>query len=590
MAESGKDRKDLEKLGGSRDVTALSVNPSHNSGSLPRGAWIVVLGAWCTSFCSFGWINSIGTFQNYYEDTLLEQYSASTIAWIPSLQVFFMMALASPTHKTVQPGLTQRRALTRFGHRVLLAAGTILHTFGLFMASVSTEYYQVFLSQGVCSAIGAAAVFLPAVAIIQERFSEKQDLALGIVTTGSSLGGVVFPIMVSHLIKQVGFGWAMRSSAFLILALLIVANMTITSNGPRKRRLIQPKQILGIFHETPFVILMVGLLLYTFGFFVPLDYVAAEAAAAGEDPNQVQYLIPMLNAASLFGRLLSGFAAEKIGRYNVFIVACYATGILVLALWKLATTTWERRLFAILFGFFSGTFIALIPGLVSGLTRAHAPANAPANAPATRDGSATGSGKNNGDCCGSNGSGTQWGPRMGTDDGDGEITMDHHHLDMDKKKVNVGEEEIGAADKDAGLIGNDSGSDGANSETSKGNTIDNATANDTINDTINACNNNNNTINKSNDDAINESNNGTINVSNDDDIDGSNDDNGFRIGAIFFSASISSLVANPICGAILETKGGWDGLKTFAGVFCIVGTTFVLFIRCKLAGWKLSAV
>jgi hypothetical protein len=25
-------------------------------------AWLVVLGAWCTSFCSFGWINSQGIF------------------------------------------------------------------------------------------------------------------------------------------------------------------------------------------------------------------------------------------------------------------------------------------------------------------------------------------------------------------------------------------------------------------------------------------------------------------------------------------------------------------------------------------------
>lgn len=50
-----------------------------------------------------------------------------------------------------------------FGHHVLLATGTILHTFGLFMASVSNEWYQVFLAQGVCSAIGAAAVFLPGI-------------------------------------------------------------------------------------------------------------------------------------------------------------------------------------------------------------------------------------------------------------------------------------------------------------------------------------------------------------------------------------------------------------------------------------------
>lgn len=40
------------------------------------------------------WIG-IGTFQEYYQNVLLPEYSPSTIAWIPSLQLFFMMAMVS---------------------------------------------------------------------------------------------------------------------------------------------------------------------------------------------------------------------------------------------------------------------------------------------------------------------------------------------------------------------------------------------------------------------------------------------------------------------------------------------------------------
>jgi hypothetical protein len=58
-------------------------------------AWLVVLGAWCTAFCSFGWVNSIGVFQEYYQNDLLKDYSSSTIAWIPSLQIFFLMGSVS---------------------------------------------------------------------------------------------------------------------------------------------------------------------------------------------------------------------------------------------------------------------------------------------------------------------------------------------------------------------------------------------------------------------------------------------------------------------------------------------------------------
>jgi hypothetical protein len=36
-----------------------------------------------------------GVFQEYYQDKLLSSYSSSTISWIPSLQIFFIMGAVS---------------------------------------------------------------------------------------------------------------------------------------------------------------------------------------------------------------------------------------------------------------------------------------------------------------------------------------------------------------------------------------------------------------------------------------------------------------------------------------------------------------
>lgn len=127
-------------------------NPSPTSGDAPDGglaAWLVVLGAWCASFCTFGWINSIGVFQEYYQDELLKKYSSATISWIPSLQIFFIMGLG-PFIVVIYD---------HYGPRQLLIFGTVIHVFGIMMASLGTEYYQILLAQGVCSAIGASAVF-----------------------------------------------------------------------------------------------------------------------------------------------------------------------------------------------------------------------------------------------------------------------------------------------------------------------------------------------------------------------------------------------------------------------------------------------
>ena len=123
-----------------------------------------------------------------------------------------------------------------YGPRYLLSIGGFLHVFGLMMTSISKKYYQILLSQAICSAIGASMVFYPAFTCVSTWFLKKRGAALGMVAAGSSLGGVILPIMVVKLIPEVGFGWAMRICAFLILALIIFANLTVRSRiAPTKR-------------------------------------------------------------------------------------------------------------------------------------------------------------------------------------------------------------------------------------------------------------------------------------------------------------------------------------------------------------------
>lgn len=47
------------------------------------------------------------------------------------------------------------------GPRWLVLIGSLLHVFGIMMTSLATEYYQILLAQGVCSAIGVSAIFQP---------------------------------------------------------------------------------------------------------------------------------------------------------------------------------------------------------------------------------------------------------------------------------------------------------------------------------------------------------------------------------------------------------------------------------------------
>ena len=174
-ARTSPGRGDVEKTGEelstdssvdrSRDVEATPATPSPTDpSSFPDGgkqAWTTVAGGFCALFVSFGWINCIGIFQTYYQTHQLKAYSPSTVAWVTSLETFFMFG----------GGIWVGRLYDNYGHRYILIVGTFLHVFGLMMASLSNEYWQFILSQSVCSSIGASMLFYPSVNCVSSNKS-----------------------------------------------------------------------------------------------------------------------------------------------------------------------------------------------------------------------------------------------------------------------------------------------------------------------------------------------------------------------------------------------------------------------------------
>lgn len=186
--------------------------------------------------------------------------------------------------------------------------------------------------------------------------------------TGSSLGGIIFPIMVTRLISEVGFPWTMRICGFVILALLVLANLTIKNFVPPTPHPVTPAQLLKPLKETDFLLCTAGFFFFAYGFFVPLNYLPTQALSEGMRASLAQYLVSIFNTGSLFGRLIAGFLGDKIGRYNMYIIVSYFSGIWVLAIWLPANTEAGIIAFAILFGAFSGVFVSLITPMVMAIS------------------------------------------------------------------------------------------------------------------------------------------------------------------------------------------------------------------------------
>ena len=80
--------------------------------------------------------------------------------------------------------------------------------------------------------IGLGMAFLPSISVISHHFKAHRALAIGIVATGASDGGIVFPIMLNHLFQnpRMGFTGGVRVSGALIGVMLLGANAIMRTN------------------------------------------------------------------------------------------------------------------------------------------------------------------------------------------------------------------------------------------------------------------------------------------------------------------------------------------------------------------------
>jgi len=174
------------------------------------------------------------------------------------------------------------------------------------------------------------------------------------------------PIMLNKLIPLIGFGWTIRIIAFIVLISYAVATVTIRSRRPRRplpplRRIID----FGAFLDLRFTLFAAGAWLTVISIFIPFFQVGAYGVATHGANPLTPYLLAIMCATSIVGRVLPGHIADKAGRFNTIVVATMISAILVLALWYTSTAERNIVVFAALYGFASGPFFSLLPACVA---------------------------------------------------------------------------------------------------------------------------------------------------------------------------------------------------------------------------------
>ena len=302
-------------------------------------------------------IDTFGIYQTYYESGTLFHETSSNISWIGAVQAMLVLLVGTLVGPYYDRGY----------FRTLLILGTFGVVFGHMMLSLCHTFWQVILAQGMVIGLGAGCLFVPAVAIMPGYFTSKLGLAIGLAASGSSTGGIIYPITFYRLIDQIGFAWSVRVLGFMALATLMIplAVMKMRVKPAKARDLID----WSAFRDVKYMTFIGGALIGYIGLYVGFFYISFYGQQKGITNDAMSfYIVPILNAGSVFGRTLPNWLSDYTGPMNIIVPGAFMTGIVLLLMLAVASSAAGLIVLAVLLGFFSGIYIALPPVIFVSLT------------------------------------------------------------------------------------------------------------------------------------------------------------------------------------------------------------------------------
>ncbi|ORX40884.1 major facilitator superfamily domain-containing protein [Kockovaella imperatae] len=307
--------------------------------------WINLFGVIGINAICYGMTNSFGTFQEYYVSHF--HLNPTAASWIGSIQLCLMPLLGCFAGPLFDSGYL----------RYLTVSGGFLYTFSLLMTSISKQYYQFLLAHGIGAGLGMGIIFSPSVSTLAHHFgkSKYRSLAYGLQASGSSLGGILFPILARSLLPKIGFGWTLRVFAFIVLAIIVQSFFTLSTTVPPRRKvaILSPT----VFRTTGYALHVLGCCMCSLCVYCPLTFAVTYGVSHGISPSLGNIALTVINACAIIGRVLPLILAQRVGAINVVCASGLVAAIMLFS-WTKATTVPGIIIYDAMYGIGSGGYAA----------------------------------------------------------------------------------------------------------------------------------------------------------------------------------------------------------------------------------------
>ena len=266
-----------------------------------------------------------------------------------------------------------------YSPRTVSLLGGVLFALANVLASFSQALWQFAFTQGVLLGCGACLAYIPAVTVAPGWFQERRGLAMGIVLSGTGIGGAVWAPVLRALNASLGFRTTLRLTGGASLVLIAVSASTLRwhpeiearhrlEQTPGQSRLRPPLANWRVVRTRMFVAQAAGAMFQSAAYYTPVYFISTYVRTLGYSSVTGANLIALSNGTSACGKVVLGYGADRCGRLNVLLLCTLLSAVATLALWFPSIMAMDKNTgmalfvsFVVLYSVTAGAYVALFP-------------------------------------------------------------------------------------------------------------------------------------------------------------------------------------------------------------------------------------
>ncbi|XP_051284566.1 monocarboxylate transporter 9 [Dicentrarchus labrax] len=183
-------------------------------------AWVIVVASFMAQLLAYGSPQSVGVL--YPEWLHAFQEGKGMTAWVGSL-VAGVGLIASPVCSA---------CVDNFGARPVTIFSGVMVAGGLMLSAFAPNVQFLIFSYGIVVGLGCGLVYAATLTITCQYFDKRRGLALGIVTTGTSVGAFIYATAQNELIVMYGLDGCLLIIGAVALNLMACAGFMRPLNMP----------------------------------------------------------------------------------------------------------------------------------------------------------------------------------------------------------------------------------------------------------------------------------------------------------------------------------------------------------------------